>query len=61
MWRGLEVPEEMKAHDSFPYMTVKQLDPKSENDRKLIESYWLNLNAGDLVDGMPVAEVVYFK
>ncbi len=43
MWRGLEIPEEMKAHDSFPYMTIKQLDAKSENDRNLIESYWLNL------------------
>lgn len=43
MWRGLEIPEEIKAHDNYPYMTIKKLDAKSEVDRKLIESYWLNL------------------
>jgi elongation factor 1-gamma len=43
MWRGVEIPEEVKSHDSFPYMTIKQLDPKSESDRQLIETYWLNL------------------
>jgi len=43
MWRGVEIAEEIKAHDNFPYMTIKQLDPKTETDRNLIESYWLNL------------------
>ena len=43
MWRGIKIPEEIKAHDKYPYMTIKQLDTRSEVDRKLIESYWLNL------------------
>jgi len=43
MWRGVEIPEEIKQHDSFPYMTIKQLDAKSDSDKALIESYWLNL------------------
>ena len=42
-------------------MTIKRLDPSNENDRKLIENYWLHIKEGDVVDGMPVAEVVYFK
>jgi len=61
MWRGTEIPDEIKEHDSFPYMTVKKLDPTQENDRKFIESYWLNLNEGDIVDGLPVVNVVYHK
>lgn len=42
MWRGTDIPEEIKSHDSFPYMTMKKLDPSNEGDRKLIEQYWLN-------------------
>jgi len=61
MWRGTEIADEIKEHDSFPYMTIKKLDPTQENDRKFIESYWLNINEGDIVDGMPVVNVVYHK
>lgn len=42
-------------------MTIKKLDPKSESDRKLVEDYWLNLEEGQVVDGMPVVDVVSFK
>ena len=51
----------MQSHDSFPYMTVKKLDASNESDRNLVNDYWLNLEPGQVVDGMPVAEVVYFK
>jgi elongation factor 1-gamma len=61
MWRGTEIPEEMQSHDSFPFMTIKKLDPSNEADRKLVEDYWLNINEGAIVDGLPVAEVVHFK
>jgi elongation factor 1-gamma len=43
MWRGTDIPEEVKEHDNFPYMTIKKLDHTVEADRKLIEEYWLNL------------------
>lgn len=43
MWRGTDIPEELKEHDNFPYMTIKKLDHSSEADRKLIEEYWLNM------------------
>ena len=61
MWRGTEIAEEIKEHDNFPYMTIKRLDTTSEADRKLIETYWLNIKVGDVVEGLPVAEVVHFK
>jgi elongation factor 1-gamma len=61
MWRGLDIPAEIKEHDSFEYMTIKKLDPTQENDRKLIEEYWLKTEEGQVVDGLPVANVVYHK
>jgi hypothetical protein len=42
-------------------MTIKKLDSSNEVDRKLVEDYWLHLTPGQVVDGLPVAEVVYFK
>jgi elongation factor 1-gamma len=61
MWRGTDIPEEVKNHDSFPYMDIKKLDPSKPEDRKLVEDYWLNLKEGDMVDVLPVAELVTFK
>jgi hypothetical protein len=43
MWRGIEIPEELKEHDSYEYIIFKKLDPMNENDRKFIEMFWLNL------------------
>jgi len=63
LWRGTDIPNEVKEHDNFEYTTIKRLDPSKENDRKTIEDYWLNIQPGQVVDGMPVAEekIVYFK
>jgi elongation factor 1-gamma len=43
MWKGTEIPEEVKEHDNFPYLTIRRLDEKNEADRQLVEDYWLNL------------------
>jgi len=61
MWRGTEIPEEVKQHDSFEYMFIDRLDSAKPEDKKLIEEYWLNLEEGQMVDGMPVAYVETFK
>lgn len=61
MWRGTDIAEEVKEHDNFPYMTIRKLDHTKPEDKTLIEEYWLNVEPGQVVDGMPVAEVVYFK
>ena len=42
-------------------MIIKKLDTTSADDRKLIENYWLNLEEGNMVDGLPVAYVETFK
>lgn len=37
MWRGTEIPQEWKDHQSFEYFTFKKLDPTNEADQKLAE------------------------
>ena len=43
LWRGTEIPEEMREHQSFEYYTVTKLDHTKEEDRALIDQYWANL------------------
>jgi len=59
MWRGIGIPEEVKTHDCFEFMDIKELD--WEKERAYIEEYWLNLNENDKVDGRLVADVKTFK
>ena len=40
MWRGTEIPNEMKEHDNFPYMTIRKLDINKEEDKQLVNDYW---------------------
>jgi len=61
MWRGTEIPEEIQTNDSFPYLTIKKLDSSNENDREYLLNYWLHITPGEVVDGMKVASVNYFK
>jgi hypothetical protein len=43
MWRGLDIPLELKEHDAYEFITFKKLDFNNEVDRKFIEEFWLNL------------------
>ena len=36
-------------------MQLKKLDHTKEEDRKLVEAYWLNIAEGSIVDGIGVA------
>jgi len=61
MWRGTEHPTEIKEHDNYEFTTIRRLDHTKEEERKLIEDYWLHIKEGEVVDGLRVAEVVHFK
>ena len=43
MWRGQEVSQAMKDNDTFEYMTVRKLHPKIDEDKKLVNKYWIKL------------------
>lgn len=42
-------------------MQLKKLDATKEEDKKLVESFWLNTKEGAIVDGLPVAYAETFK
>ena len=61
MWRGKEIPNEMKEHDNFPYMTIRKLDISKEEDKQLVNDYWTKVNETDEVEGRLAADVEYFN
>jgi len=61
MWRGTDIAPQMKEHDAYEYHVFKKIDTNSETDRKLVEEYWINVNPGDMCDGLKVQEVVHFR
>ena len=61
MFRGLEIPQEMKDNDLYEYITFKKLDPNKEEDKQLIHDYWTKLNETDEVQGRKCADVESFN
>ena len=61
MWRGTDIPNEMKEHDNFPYMTIKKLDINKPEDKQMVNDYWTKVNETDQVDGRFAADVEYFN
>ena len=60
MWRGEDIPEEIKENEYFNYLSIKKLDCKNDKDKKLVEEYWTKCNKGDKVDERKVEEISYF-
>lgn len=42
-------------------MLLRKIDVTKEEDRNLVESYWLNIKEGSVVEGLPVAYAETFK
>ena len=61
LFRGKDIPQEMKDNDLFEYLTFKKLDSNKEEDRKLVEEYWTKLDENDEVEGRKCADVEYFN
>ena len=57
MWRGEDIPEEIKENEYFNYLNIKKLDCKNDKDKKLVEEYWTKCNKGDKVDERKVEEI----
>ena len=61
MWRGIDIPNEMKEHDLFPYLTIRKLDINKPEDKQLVNDYWTKVNETDEVEGRLAADVEYFN
>lgn len=63
VWRGNEIPFEIKDHPSGEWYKFRKLDVKNnEADRKIQEEYWCSWNADvDVVEGLRARDVKYYK
>jgi len=63
VWRGTEIPFEIKDHPSGEWYHFRKLDVKnSEEDRKIQEEYWTSWTEDvDKVEGLTCRDVKYFK
>ena len=61
MFRGKEIPQEMKDNDLYEYITFRKLDPSKEEDKQLVHDYWTKVNETDEVEGRKCADVDYFN
>lgn len=60
LWRGNEIPREIKENDYFKYLTIKKLNFDNNNDKQLVNEYWTKTNKGNKVDGRALADFTYF-
>jgi len=60
IWRGNEIPKEIKENDYFDYMTIKKLNSNNNSDRQLVNNYWTKLNKNDKIDGRILFDLSYF-
>jgi len=59
MFRGLEIPAEIKEHPSYEYYTFKKLNPiDNPQDKKLVEEYWCSM---EQAEGLPITDRKVWK
>lgn len=61
LWRGVDMPAEMKEHPSYEYHQYTRLDIKNEGHFALVRDFWTQFEEEQNVDGLKVRHAVYFK
>ena len=60
LWRGNDIPEEIKTIHCFKKMTFKKLDSKNEKDQELVTEYWTKTEKKEKICELNVADARYF-
>ncbi|CAC9699004.1 elongation factor 1-gamma, putative [Plasmodium sp. DRC-Itaito] len=58
LFRGTDIPFEMKDHPSFEYHIFKKLDVNNTQDKKIVEDYWCSK---ETVDNRPLVDRKVWK
>ena len=61
MFRGKEIPQEMKDNDLYEYLTFRRIDINRPEDIQLVHDYWTKLDENDEVEGRKCADCEYFN
>ena len=60
VWRGNNIPEEIKAINCFKKLNLKKLDCKQEKDKELVDEYWMKIEEKEKVCELPAIDARYF-
>ena len=60
LWRGNDIPDEIKAIHCFKKLNLKKLDCKEEKDKLLVDEYWTKIDEKEKVCELPAIDARYF-
>mmetsp|Transcript_5418 Transcript_5418/g.5380 ORF Transcript_5418/g.5380 Transcript_5418/m.5380 type:complete len:413 (+) Transcript_5418:33-1271(+) len=60
-WRGQDIPPELVEHPQFEYYDRKKFDLNSDDDQKLINDYWCNVEENTTVEGVQPRAIRFWK
>ena len=60
VWRGNDIPEEIKNINCFKKMSFKKLDCNEQKDKELVEEFWTKIDEKDKVGDLPAVDARYF-
>ena len=60
LWRGQEIPEEMKNINCYEKMTFRKLDYNQKKDQQLVHDYWTKIGEKEKVFKKPAIDARYF-
>ena len=60
VWRGNDIPQEIKAINCFNKITLKKLDCSQQKDKELVSQYWTKIDEKEKVFDMPAIDARYF-
>ena len=60
LWRGNEIPQEIKAINCFDKMTFRKLDYNQKRDQQLVHDYWTKIGEKEKVFKKPAIDARYF-
>jgi elongation factor 1-gamma len=60
MWRGNEIPDEIKEINCYDKLSIRKLDYNQKKDQQLVHDYWTKINEQDKVFKKPAIDTRYF-
>ena len=60
MWRGKEIPDEIKEIHCYNKLTLRKLDVKEKRDQQLVHDYWTKIKENEKVFKRPAIDTRYF-
>ena len=60
VWRGNDIPEEIKNINCFKKISFKKLDCNEQKDKELVEEFWTKIDEKDKVGDLPAVDARYF-